>query len=123
MISPICFFHLAPVSRPLPDVPFVGVAGYYRKYRELAAAVKGAERALEAAGARVVHGKHRVRGSTVLAVYAPASVLTARLKKRGHSTAFLYNLHPEDADACQFGWALSLTPRYLCRHRYLLLSS
>ena len=99
--------------RALADVLFVGVAGYYRKYRELAAAVKGAERALEAAGARVVHGEHRVRGSTVLAVYAPASVLTARLKKRGHSTAFLYNLHPEDAAKCQYGWALSLTPHCL----------
>ena len=99
--------HLA---RAVADVLFVGVHGYVNKYRALAREVAKAERLISSSGMTVVHACHRAPGSTVLAVYAPASALTSKLKKMGHSTAFLYNLHPEDPSLCQTGFALSLTP-------------
>ena len=65
------------------------------------------------AGLAVVHGGQRAPGSTVLAVEAPASVLTKKLKRRGHAPAMLYNLAPESPAANQYGWCLSFTPHAL----------
>lgn len=58
----------------------------------------------------VVHGRNRVKGSTVIAVEDPSAVMTRRLKKLGHSFAYLYMLSPSNPQRCQTGWSLSLTP-------------
>ena len=49
----------------------------------------------------------------MLAVEAPASVLTKELKRRGHAPAMLYNLAPGAPAANQYGWCLSFTPHCL----------
>lgn len=99
--------------RAVADVMLVGVRGYVNKYRALAAAVDAALAELVGAGLEVVHAEHRAPGSTVFALYCPGSVLTRRIKKRGHKVAPLFHLHPHDASKCQYGFSLSATPHAL----------
>jgi len=101
--------------RAVADCLLVGTEGYTAKYKQLAVELKRAARLIEAAGMVVVHSKDRAEGSTVISVEDPSSVLAAKLQKKGHSIAYLFNLYPEDAARCQSGWQLSLTPHCLRR--------
>ncbi|KAL1508327.1 hypothetical protein AB1Y20_004437 [Prymnesium parvum] len=95
--------------RGLADMLLVGVDGYNAKYRTLAAEVARAVETIEAAGMRLVHSSHRVAGSTVIAIEDPSGVMMRKLKKLGHSFAYLFNLAPDQPHRCQTGFSLSLT--------------
>lgn len=88
----------------------VGVDGYYKLYRELAAKVETLAQTIEAAGMKLIHSEHRTLGSTVISVEDPAGIMTRKLNKKGHGFAMLYDMAPEDPSRCQSGWSLSLTP-------------
>jgi hypothetical protein len=96
--------------RALADLYLVGVEGYYKLYRELAAKVETLAKSIETNGMKVIHSENRIRGSTVLAVEDPAGIMTRKLNKKGHGFAMLYDIAPEDQSRCQSGWSLSLTP-------------
>jgi len=96
--------------RALSDMLLVGVGGYMSKYHQLAEALDGAVATIEGAGMTVVHAHNRIAGSTVIAVEDPSAVLTRKLKKKGHSFAYLFNIAPDEPHKCQTGWSLSLTP-------------
>eukprot|EP00656_Telonema_subtile_P014730 TRINITY_DN1760_c0_g1_i7.p1 TRINITY_DN1760_c0_g1~~TRINITY_DN1760_c0_g1_i7.p1 ORF type:complete len:890 (+),score=259.59 TRINITY_DN1760_c0_g1_i7:363-3032(+) len=93
----------------LADMLLIGADGYHTLYHQLAGEVEKAAQAITAAGMTVVHAEGKMPGSTVLAVEDSSGIMTRRLKKKGHSFAYLYNLYPEDPDRCQTGWSLSLT--------------
>mmetsp|Transcript_46760 Transcript_46760/g.123129 ORF Transcript_46760/g.123129 Transcript_46760/m.123129 type:complete len:483 (+) Transcript_46760:2498-3946(+) len=99
--------------RALADMLLVGVDGYVAKYHSLAAALEAAAQRIQSNGMAIVHAHHRAKGSTVIACEDPSAVMTARLKKLGHSFAYLFNLAPDEPHACQTGWSLSLTPHCL----------
>lgn len=100
----------AELVRGLADMLLVGVEGYQQLYRDLAVALEGAAKTIESNGMTIVHARNRIKGSTVLAVEDPSAVMTRKLKKLGHSFAYLYNLCPSEPKRCQLGWSLSLTP-------------
>lgn len=87
--------------RALADMHLVGVEGYRHKYVELVAQLERAEETISGAGMTLVHRENRIKGSTVLAVEDPSALVTRRMKKLGHSFAYLYNLHPEQPQRTQ----------------------
>ena len=100
----------ADLVRAVASMRLVGASGYVEMYRALGAAVDTAVKAVEAAGVTVVHKQNRVRGSTVFSVEDPSGIMHKKLKKRGHTTALLYNLCRHRPDRTQTGWQLSVTP-------------
>ena len=74
----------------------VGVTGYREKYCTLTRELEDAVGKIESVGIPIVNGHNRIKGSTVIAVEDPSAVMARKLKKLGHSFAYLYHLHPEE---------------------------
>lgn len=96
--------------RALADMMLVGVDGYTSKYRSINAELEKARDLIVATGLTIVHAANRHPGSSVIAVEDPSSVISRKLKKLGHSSAALFNLHPSEPNRCQTGWSISFTP-------------
>lgn len=99
--------------RGLANMVSVSATGYDTIYRNLASKVAEVADTCSTLNLDVVHASSRVKGSTVLAVHDPAATLQKALSMKNHKATFLYNLHPADPAACQYGWCLSFTPHCL----------
>ena len=97
----------------MADMLLVGYEGYHEKYNRLAAAVDAATRKIEAAGMRVIHARHRARGSTAFSVEDPSARVTRMLKGCGHGPSPVFRMHPHAPERCQTGFLMSLTPHAL----------
>merc|ERR1712113_82299 len=105
--------QIADLVRALADVKLVGREGYFSLYHDLCNRVENCVHTMEGAGMKLIHGQHRMKGSTVIAVEDPSGAVAKRMKKKGYSTAAIYKVCPSDPSRCQTGWQLSMTPHML----------
>ncbi len=77
----------------LANLRFVSVKAYYGLYRNLSTAIERAVSKLESAGLKMIHGRHRIKGSYVMAFKDPSGAVVIALK--GYAAATIYNVSPE----------------------------
>jgi hypothetical protein len=103
----------ADLVRALADMKLMGKQGYIRLYKGFGDKLTDAVQRIEDAGMKVLHAHNRIAGSTVIAVEDPSGAVSRKMKKKGYSTAPIFNARLHDPRSCQTGWQLSLTPHHL----------